>query len=98
MLGFSEKDVREMILYYKNAGQLPVDLDVEAMILEMKPWYDNYCFAEESLERDPKIFPSLLFYYGMLTIIATRGNYLVLGIPNNSVHKQYDEFMLEEVL
>lgn len=175
MLGFSEKDVREMILYYKNAGQLPADLDIEAMIAEIKPWYDNYCFAEESLERDPKIFncdmvfyylrhymtlgkspkemidpntrtdynkmkrliqldrldgdrrgvlrkiteegqivtnlvttfsaaeiadpeifPSLLFYYGMLTITATRGSDLVLGIPNNNVRKQYYEFMLEE--
>lgn len=175
MLGFSEKDVREMLRYYKDAGQLPEDTDIDAMILEMKPWYDNYCFAKESLERDPKmfncdmvlyylrhyitlgkspeqmidpntrtdynkmkkliqldrldgdrkgvlrkiieegqivtnlvttfsaaqiadpeIFPSLLFYYGMLTITATRGNYLILGIPNNNVRKQYYEFMLEE--
>lgn len=175
MLGFSEVDVREMFQYYKDAGQLPESADIEAMIMEMKPWYDNYCFAEESLERDPKmfncdmvlyylrnyidlgksprqmidpntrtdynkmkkliqldrldgdrkgvlrriteegelvttlfstfpakelvkaeVFPSLLFYYGMLTITATRGNYLVLSIPNNNVRKQYYEFMLEE--
>lgn len=175
MLGFSETDVREMIQYYKDAGQLPAEVDIDAMIEEMRPWYDNYCFAEESLERDPKmfncdmvlyylrhymtlgkspkemidpntrtdynkmkklirldkldgnrkgvlrkiteeghivttltttfpatdltkpeIFPSLLFYYGMLTITATRGNYLVLSIPNNNVRKQYYEFLLEE--
>ena len=175
MLGFSEEDVRTMLQYYKDAGQLPGNTDVEAMIAEMKPWYDNYCFAKESLNRDPKmfncdmvlyylrnymdlgkspeqmidpntrtdynkmkkliqldrldgdrkgvlrritdegqlvttlvttfpaseianpeIFPSLLFYYGMLTITATRGSYLVLSIPNNNVRKQYYEFMLEE--
>ncbi|MDD2953021.1 MAG: ATP-binding protein [Parabacteroides sp.] len=175
MLGFSEVDVRTMIQYYKDAGLLPASTDIEAMITEMKPWYDNYCFAEESLGRDPKmfncdmvlyylrhyinlgkppkemidpntrtdynkmkklirldkldgdrkgvlrkiteegqiitnlvttfpaaeianpeIFPSLLFYYGMLTISATRGNYMVLSIPNNNVRKQYYEFMLEE--
>lgn len=175
MLGFSETDVRTMLQYYKDAGQLPADTDIEAMIKEMKPWYNNYCFAEESLDRDPKmfncdmvfyylrhyitlgkspkemidpntrtdynkmkklirldkldgnrkgvlrkiteegqivttlvttfpatditkpeIFPSLLFYYGMLTITATRGNYLVLSIPNNNVRKQYYEFLLEE--
>ena len=45
---------------------------------------------------DPEIFPSLLFYYGMLTITATRGNYLVLSIPNNNVRQQYYEYMLEE--
>ena len=175
MLGFSEDDVRTMLQYYKDAGQLPGNADIEAMIAEMKPWYDNYCFAEESLDRDPKmfncdmvlyylrnymdlgksprqmidpntrtdynkmkkliqldrldgdrkgvlrritdegqlvttlvttfpaseitnpeIFPSLLFYYGMLTISATRGTRIVLSIPNNNVRKQYYEFMLEE--
>lgn len=175
MLGFSETDVRTMFNYYKEIGKLPEYADIEAMIQEMKPWYDNYCFAEESLERDPKIFncdmvlyylrhyislgkspkemidpntrtdynkmkkliqldkldgnrkgvlrkiteegqivtnlittfpaaqianpeifPSLLFYYGMLTITARRGNYLVLSIPNNNVRKQYYEFLLEE--
>ena len=173
MLGFSEKDVRTMIHYYQEAGQLTGDM--EEMIQEMKPWYDNYCFAEESLKRDPKmfncdmvlyylrnrvqsgkspkhmidpntktdynkmkklirldrldgdrkgvlreiteegkiltnlfssfsadeltkpeIFPSLLFYYGMLTIIGTRGDRVVLGIPNNNVRKQYYEYLLEE--
>ncbi len=175
MLGFSEREVYEMIQYYKEAGQLPADSDIDAMIEEMKPWYGNYCFAKESLDSDPKmfncdmvlyylrnymdlgkspkemidiytrtdynrirkftrldklggnrqsvqrkiteegrivttlfttfpatdltkpeIFPSLLFYYGMLTITATRGNYLVLSIPNNNVRKQYYEFLLEE--
>ena len=54
MLGFSETDVRTMFQYYKDAGQLPIDADIEAMIREMKPWYNNYCFAEESLERRPE--------------------------------------------
>lgn len=173
MLGFSEEDVRTMLRYYQEAGQLQGD--IEKMIQEMKPWYDNYCFAEASLDRDPKmfncdmvfyylrhyitlgkspkemidpntrtdynkmkkliqldrldgnrkgvlrkiteegqivtaltttfpateianpeIFPSLLFYYGMLTITATRGQRMVLSIPNNNVRKQYYEFMLEE--
>ena len=35
----------------------------------------------------PQIFISLLFYYGMLTIKGTRGDQLVLGIPNNNVRK-----------
>jgi len=173
MLGFSETEVREMLQYYKEAGAL--EEDVEAMITEIKPWYDNYCFAPDSLETDPKIFncdmvlyylnnylkrgkapeqmidpntrtdynkmkrliqldrldgnrkgviqdiaekgfiitnlvtsfpaeqiarkeifPSLLFYYGMLTITGTRGSRLILSIPNNNVRKQYYEYMLEE--
>ena len=173
MLGFSEEDVRQMLQYYKDAGQH--NGNVEAMIADMKPWYDNYCFAKDRLDSDPKmfncdmvlyylqhyinggkapeqmidpntrtdynkmkkliqldrldgdrkgvlrriaeegqivanlvttfpardiikpeIFPSLLFYYGMLTIVGTDGQRPVLGIPNNNVRKQYYDFMLEE--
>lgn len=172
MLGFSETDVRAILQYYKDAGEH--NGDVDTMITEMKPWYDNYCFAKASLERDPKmfncdmvfyylrnymnygaspeqmidpntrtdynkmkkliqldkldgdrkgvlrriteegqiitnlatsfpaeqiakaeIFPSLLFYYGMLTITGTDGDQLVLSIPNNNVRKQYYEYLLE---
>ena len=45
---------------------------------------------------NPALFPSLLFYYGMLTIIGTRGVQLILGIPNNNVRKQYYDYMLEQ--
>lgn len=175
MLGFSTKDVVDMFTYYKEMGSIPADSDVEAIVSDMKPWYDNYCFAEEALEKDtrmfncdmvlyylrnymdygraprqmidpntrtdygkmkkllqfdkldgerrgiihkiaeegqivaqlepqfsayqiPKaeIFPSLLFYYGMLTIKGTRGSKLILGIPNNNVRKQYYGYLEEE--
>ena len=174
MLGFSTEDVRTMFRYYKAVGMLPPTADVEAMIAEMKPWYDNYCFAKECLASDirvcncdmvlyylqhyinlgvspqqmldpntktdynkmkkllqldrldgdrkgvlmkvaeegqivadlftsfpateianPEVFPSLLFYYGMLTIKDTRGSKLVLGIPNNNVRQQYYTYLLE---
>ena len=36
---FSEDDVREMFNYYSEAGWIKGD--VEAMIEEMKPWYDT---------------------------------------------------------
>ena len=175
MLGFSTQDVREMFAYYKANGCIPADSDVEAIIADMKPWYDNYCFAEQALPKEermfncdmvlyyllnyldygkapeqmiapntktdygkmkkllqfdrldgerkgiirriaeegqitsqlyesfsayqiPKVevFPSLLFYYGMLTIKGTRGSKLVLGIPNNNVRKQYYGYLEEE--
>ena len=175
MLGFSTEDVHEMFTYYKENGAIRPDADIEAIIEEMKPWYDNYCFAEEALETqsrmfncdmvlyylrnymsrgegpkemidpntktdynkmrkliqldkldgdrkgvirtiaetgqivakleetfpankitDPLIFPSLLFYYGMLTIKGTRGDKLILGIPNNNVRKQYYGYLLEQ--
>lgn len=175
MLGFSTTDVMEMFTYYKEHGSIPVDSDIDAIVNDMKPWYDNYCFAEEALKKktrmfncdmvlyylrnymdngcsprqmiDPntrtdygkmkkllqfdkldgerkgiirkiaeeeqivtqlyesfsayqipkaEIFPSLLFYYGMLTIKGTRGSKLILGIPNNNVRKQYYDYLEEE--
>ena len=62
MLGFSETEVREMISYYKETGMIKAD--TEQMIEEMKPWYDNYCFARASLNTDPKMFNSdMVIYY-----------------------------------
>ena len=173
MLGFSETEVRQMIAYYQEAGL--IQADTEEMIAEMKPWYDNYCFARASLRTDPKVFNSdmvlyylhhyidfgespekmldtntrtdykklkrlveldgmtdkergyiqqiaaegfiistlnssfpaerifdnenfisLLYYYGMLTITGTRGDRLILGIPNNNVRIQYYEYLRNE--
>ncbi len=175
MLGFSTEDVRELFTYYKENGEIRPNSDVEAIINEMKPWYDNYCFSESALRTQskvfnsdmvfyylrnyretgegpkqmmdpntrtdyskmkkllqldkldgdrkgilrtiiekgeivgnieesfpakmlvkPQIFISLLFYYGMLTIKGTRGDQLVLGIPNNNVRKQYYTYLLEQ--
>uniref|UniRef100_UPI0040265A18 AAA family ATPase n=1 Tax=Prevotella sp. TaxID=59823 RepID=UPI0040265A18 len=39
MLGFSTEDVRAMFTRYRDAGQIPADSDIEAMIEEIKPWY-----------------------------------------------------------
>ena len=52
-------------------------------------------FPAETLT-NPKMFVSLLFYYGMLTIKGTHGSRLMLGIPNNNVRKQYYEYLLEQ--
>ena len=174
MLGFSTEDVYDMFNYYKSKGEIPADRDIDEIVNEMKPWYDNYCFSKNALNTqsrvfncdmviyylrnylrrgegpeemidpntktdynkmkkllqldkldgdrkgvirtiaengeivaslwetfpahkitDPEVFPSLLFYYGMLTIKGTRGAKLILGIPNNNVRKQYYSYLLE---
>ncbi|MDR0891485.1 MAG: AAA family ATPase, partial [Mediterranea sp.] len=61
MLGFDEQDVRTMFRYYQEGGILKGDID--AMIQEMKPWYDNYCFSRKSLQ-DPRLFncDTVLYY------------------------------------
>ena len=64
MLGFSTQDVREMFTYYKNAGCLPAETDIDAMVEEIKPWYDNYCFAKECLNDKNTVFNcDMVLYY-----------------------------------
>ena len=64
MLGFSLEEVRNMFTYYKEAGGIPATSDIEAMIDEMKPWYDNYCFSEDALHTQSKVFNSdMVIYY-----------------------------------
>ena len=62
MLGFSETEVREMIRYYQEAGVLQAD--EEQLITEMKPWYDGYCFSDDVIYTDPKMFNcDMVSYY-----------------------------------
>ena len=46
MTGFTEEEVREMLEYY--ASVLPFHHTPDELIKEIKPWYDNYCFAIKS--------------------------------------------------
>ncbi|WOZ80111.1 AAA family ATPase [Segatella hominis] len=64
MLGFSAEDVREMFEYFKSAGKVRPDCDVESVIAEMKPWYDNYCFSKNALQTQSKVFNcDMVLYY-----------------------------------
>ena len=64
MLGFSLEEVRKMFVYYKEVGGIPATSDIEVMIDEMKPWYDNYCFSEDALKNQSKVFNcDMVIYY-----------------------------------
>ena len=63
MLGFSENDVRTMFHYFQDNGKLRAEADIEAMLEEMKPWYNNYCFAEECLDDDRIYNCDMVLYY-----------------------------------
>lgn len=61
MMGFDETDVREMFHYYRQNDMLTGDIDT--MIAEMKPWYNNYCFARMALDSDRVFNCDLILYY-----------------------------------
>ena len=70
MLGFSEADVRQMIRYYQSVGRLDGHTE-ESLLAEMKPWYDGYCFSEDALDSDPKMFNCDMVLYYLNRIMQT---------------------------
>jgi hypothetical protein len=71
MLGFSEEEVRQMIRYYKEVGAIKPEVTEDSIIDDIKPWYDNYCFAKDSFGREPSMFNSDMVCYYMSTLIDT---------------------------
>ena len=67
VLGFSEPEVRAMLDYYRPLSG--TELSTDEMLDQMRPWYDNYCFAERSLETDPKMFNSNMVTYYVNTLL-----------------------------
>lgn len=61
MMGFNETEVREMFGFFQQNKMLTGD--IEAMISEMKPWYNNYCFARRSLGEDRIFNCDMTLYY-----------------------------------
>ena len=44
MIGFTEEEVRQMLTYYSTTSHF--NHTVNELLDMMKPWYDNYCFAQ----------------------------------------------------
>lgn len=61
MTGFTEKDVRDMLEYYSTT--CPFNHSVDELIELMKPWYDNYCFAEECYGRSSMYNSNMVLYF-----------------------------------
>ena len=82
MLGFSEEEVRQMIRYYKEVGAIKPELTEDGIIADIKPWYDNYCFAEDSYDKEPSMFNSDMVCYYMSTLVNTGNRPKEMVDPN----------------
>ncbi len=69
ILGFSEEEVRDIFEYYKDAGKLPPTFDTDRAIEEIKPWYDGYCFSQDALATQSKVFNSDMVLYYIHTLV-----------------------------
>lgn len=61
MMGFTEEEVREMLTYYSTNS--PFHHTVDELIELMKPWYDNYCFAEECYGETTVYNSNMVLYF-----------------------------------
>ena len=82
MLGFSEEEVRQMIRYYKEVGAIGEDKTEDDIIADMKPWYDNYCFADDSFGVEPSMFNCDMVCYYMSQFVDTGKRPKVMVDPN----------------
>ena len=104
MLGFSTEDVRKIFTYYKKKVEIPEDTDIEAIINEMKPWYDNYCFSKDALETQSKVFNcDMVLYYLRNYVSNGRGPEEMID-PNVKVslkglfpHDKYESFRKDTI-
>ena len=70
MMGFTEDEVREMLTYYSTKA--PFHHTVDELIELMKPWYDNYCFAQECYDQ-PTLYNSNMVLYFVKNYIDNNG-------------------------
>ena len=63
LLGFSTDEVRQMIEYYKGVDLIPHGVETDAIIADMKPWYDNYCFSPDAIDQSRVFNTDMVIYY-----------------------------------
>ncbi|MBQ4525123.1 MAG: AAA family ATPase [Bacteroidaceae bacterium] len=71
-MGFTEEDVRQMLDYYRTTCEFHHTTD--ELIEGMKPWYDNYCFAQKSYGRTT-MYNSCMVLYFVDNYIRNGGDY-----------------------
>ena len=61
MVGFTEQEVRDMLTYYSTTANFHHSVD--ELIETIKPWYDNYCFAEEAYGETTMYNSNMVLYF-----------------------------------
>ena len=59
--GFTENEVREMVDYYRQYFDFPYSTD--QIIETIRPWYDNYCFAEDCFGETTMYNSDMVLYF-----------------------------------
>ena len=89
MMGFTEEEVREMLTYYSTTS--PFNHTVDELIEIMKPWYDNYCFAQKSYGETTMYNSNMVLYFVKNYIM---GGYVPEDMIEDNIRIDYEKLRM----
>ena len=90
MTGFNEEEVRAMLDYYATTCQLHHSTD--ELIEAMKPWYDNYCFAEQSYGGTTMYNSNMVLYF--VDNYIRNGGYMPRNMVEENIRVDYNKLRM----
>ena len=90
MTGFNEEEVRAMLDYYATTCQFHHSTD--ELIEAMKPWYDNYCFAEKSYGGTTMYNSNMVLYF--VDNYIRNGGYMPRNMVEENIRVDYNKLRM----
>ena len=90
MTGFNEEEVRAMLDYYATTCQFHHSTD--ELIEAMKPWYDNYCFAEQSYGSTTMYNSNMVLYF--VDNYIRNGGYMPRNMVEENIRVDYNKLRM----
>ena len=90
MTGFNEEEVRAMLDYYATTCQFHHSTD--ELIEAMKPWYDNYCFAEKSYGGTTMYNSNMVLYF--VDNYIRNGGYMPRNMVEENIRLDYNKLRM----
>ena len=90
MTGFNEEEVRAMLDYYATTCQFHHSTD--ELIEAMKPWYDNYCFSEQSYGGTTMYNSNMVLYF--VDNYIRNGGYMPRNMVEENIRVDYNKLRM----
>ena len=90
MTGFNEEEVRAMLDYYATTCEFHHSTD--ELIEAMKPWYDNYCFAEQSYGSTTMYNSNMVLYF--VDNYIRNGGYMPRNMVEENIRLDYNKLRM----
>lgn len=90
MTGFTEEEVRAMLDYYATTCEFHHSTD--ELIEAMKPWYDNYCFAEQSYGSTTMYNSNMVLYF--VDNYIRNGGYMPRNMVEENIRVDYNKLRM----